>query len=98
MRSRTVQASSAELESTRARIRTGTLRLLCLRTWYRRQNMVKKRRHQLLKLAQGESKGMVVGNISTATACRQSQDPVGMLCSRAGMAQAPSGQVYVTAS
>src|SRR5260221_11958216 len=31
-------------------------------------------------------KGMVVGNISIATACRQCQDPVCMLCSRAGIA------------
>src|SRR5260370_4352217 len=98
MRSRTVEASTAELESTRARMRTGTLSLLCLRTWYRRQNMVKKRRHQLLKLAEGESKGMVVGNMRIATACRQCQDAVCMLCSRAGIARHPNGEVYITES
>ena len=43
-------------------------------------------------------KGMVVGNISIATACRQCQDPVCMLCSRAGIARLPSGQVYITES
>src|SRR6266496_660868 len=32
-------------------------------------------------------KGMVVGNMSIATACRQCQDPVCMLCSRAGIAR-----------
>jgi Fe-S-cluster-containing hydrogenase component 2/CRP-like cAMP-binding protein len=41
-------------------------------------------------------KGMVIGNISIATACRQCQDPVCMLCSRAGIARLPSGEVYIT--
>ncbi len=43
-------------------------------------------------------KGMVVGNISIATACRHCQDPVCMLCSRAGIARLPSGEVYITES
>jgi Fe-S-cluster-containing hydrogenase component 2 len=43
-------------------------------------------------------KGMVIGNISIATACRQCQDPVCMLCSRAGIARFPSGEVYITES
>lgn len=43
-------------------------------------------------------KGMVVGNISIATACRQCQDPLCMLCSRAGIARMPSGEVYITES
>ncbi len=43
-------------------------------------------------------KGMVTGNISIATACRQCQDPVCMLCSRAGIARMPSGEVYITES
>ncbi len=43
-------------------------------------------------------KGMVVGNITIATACRQCQDPVCMLCSRAGIARRPSGEVYITES
>ncbi len=43
-------------------------------------------------------KGMVVGNISITTACRQCQDPVCMLCSRAGIARKPSGEVYITES
>ncbi len=43
-------------------------------------------------------KGMVVGNISIATACRHCQDPVCMLCSRAGIARMPSGEVYITDS
>ena len=43
-------------------------------------------------------KGIVVGNISIATACRQCQDPVCMLCSRAGIARMPSGEVYITDS
>src|SRR5216684_3202780 len=43
-------------------------------------------------------KGMIVGNISTATACRQCQDPVCMLCSRAGIARHPNGEVYITDS
>jgi len=43
-------------------------------------------------------KGMVVGNISIATACRQCQDPVCMLCSRAGIARRPNGEVYITES
>ncbi|HEX4203349.1 MAG TPA: cyclic nucleotide-binding domain-containing protein [Ktedonobacteraceae bacterium] len=42
--------------------------------------------------------GMVVGNISIATACRQCQDPVCMLCSRAGIARLPSGEIYITES
>jgi CRP-like cAMP-binding protein/Fe-S-cluster-containing hydrogenase component 2 len=41
-------------------------------------------------------KGMVVGNIAIATACRHCQDPVCMLCSRAGIARLPSGEVYIT--
>ncbi len=41
---------------------------------------------------------MVVGNISIATACRQCQDPVCMLCSRAGIARHPNGEVYITES
>ena len=43
-------------------------------------------------------KGMIVGNISIATACRQCQDPVCMLCSRAGIARLASGEVYITES
>jgi NADPH-dependent 2,4-dienoyl-CoA reductase/sulfur reductase-like enzyme/Fe-S-cluster-containing hydrogenase component 2/CRP-like cAMP-binding protein len=43
-------------------------------------------------------KGMVVGNISITTACRQCQDPVCMLCSRAGIARHPNGEVYITES
>jgi NADPH-dependent 2,4-dienoyl-CoA reductase/sulfur reductase-like enzyme/CRP-like cAMP-binding protein/Fe-S-cluster-containing hydrogenase component 2 len=43
-------------------------------------------------------KGMVVGNISIATACRQCQNPVCMLCSRAGIARLPNGEVYITES
>jgi Fe-S-cluster-containing hydrogenase component 2/CRP-like cAMP-binding protein len=43
-------------------------------------------------------KGMVIGNISIATACRQCQDPVCMLCSRAGIARLPGGEVYITES
>ncbi len=43
-------------------------------------------------------KGMVIGNISIATACRQCQDPVCMLCSRAGIARYPNGEVYITES
>ncbi len=43
-------------------------------------------------------KGMVVGNITIATACRQCQDPVCMLCSRAGIARLPNGEVYITES
>lgn len=43
-------------------------------------------------------KGMVVGNISIATACRQCQDPVCMLCTRAGIARHPNGEVYITES
>lgn len=42
--------------------------------------------------------GMVVGNISVVNACRQCQDPVCMLCSRAGIARKPSGEVYITES
>ncbi len=43
-------------------------------------------------------KGMIVGNITVATACRQCQDPVCMLCSRAGIARMPNGEVYITES
>ncbi|HLX39808.1 MAG TPA: FAD-dependent oxidoreductase [Ktedonobacteraceae bacterium] len=43
-------------------------------------------------------KGMVIGNISIATACRQCQNPVCMLCSRAGIARHPNGEVYITES
>lgn len=43
-------------------------------------------------------KGMIVGNISIATTCRQCQDPVCMLCSRAGIARMPNGEVYITDS
>ena len=43
-------------------------------------------------------KGMVVGNITIATACRQCDDPVCMLCSRAGIARMPGGEVYITES
>ncbi|GCE18878.1 cyclic nucleotide-binding domain-containing protein [Dictyobacter kobayashii] len=42
--------------------------------------------------------GMVIGNMSIVTACRQCQDPVCMLCSRAGIARKPSGEVYITES
>jgi Fe-S-cluster-containing hydrogenase component 2 len=42
--------------------------------------------------------GVVVGNISIVSACRQCQDPVCMLCSRAGIARKPSGEVYITES
>ena len=43
-------------------------------------------------------KGMVIGNISVATACRQCHDPMCMLCSRAGIARHPNGEVYITES
>jgi Fe-S-cluster-containing hydrogenase component 2/CRP-like cAMP-binding protein len=43
-------------------------------------------------------KGMVIGNITIATACRQCQDPVCMLCSRAGIARNANGEVYITES
>ncbi|WP_220195055.1 cyclic nucleotide-binding domain-containing protein [Ktedonospora formicarum] len=43
-------------------------------------------------------KGMVIGNISVATACRHCQDPVCLLCSRAGIARMSSGEVYITES
>jgi Fe-S-cluster-containing hydrogenase component 2/CRP-like cAMP-binding protein len=43
-------------------------------------------------------KGMIVDNISIATACRQCHDPVCMLCSRAGIARRPDGEVYITES
>jgi CRP-like cAMP-binding protein/Fe-S-cluster-containing hydrogenase component 2 len=43
-------------------------------------------------------KGMVIGNISITTTCRQCQDPVCMLCSRAGIARLPNGEVYITES
>jgi Fe-S-cluster-containing hydrogenase component 2 len=42
--------------------------------------------------------GLVVGNISVTTSCRQCQDPVCLLCSRAGIARRPSGEVYITES
>ena len=41
-------------------------------------------------------KGLVVGNISIATACRHCQDPACLLCSRAGIARRPGGEVYIT--
>lgn len=41
-------------------------------------------------------KGLVIGNISIATACRHCQDPVCLLCSRAGIARRPGGEVYIT--
>jgi Fe-S-cluster-containing hydrogenase component 2/pSer/pThr/pTyr-binding forkhead associated (FHA) protein/CRP-like cAMP-binding protein len=44
------------------------------------------------------SKGMVIGNITITTTCRQCQDPVCMLCSRAGIARSPDGEVYITES
>ncbi len=57
---------------------------------------------QACELRHGHSRmnrtGMVVGNISIATACRQCQDPICMLCSRAGIARMPSGEVYITES
>ena len=43
-------------------------------------------------------KGMVVGNITITTTCRHCQDPVCMLCSRAGIARMPNGEVYITES
>jgi NADPH-dependent 2,4-dienoyl-CoA reductase/sulfur reductase-like enzyme/pSer/pThr/pTyr-binding forkhead associated (FHA) protein/Fe-S-cluster-containing hydrogenase component 2/CRP-like cAMP-binding protein len=43
-------------------------------------------------------KGMIIGNITIATACRQCQDPVCMLCSRAGIARNANGEVYITES
>jgi Fe-S-cluster-containing hydrogenase component 2/CRP-like cAMP-binding protein len=43
-------------------------------------------------------KGMIVDNISIATACRQCQDPVCLLCSRAGIARHPNGEVHITES
>ncbi len=43
-------------------------------------------------------KGKVIGNISITTTCRQCQDPVCMLCSRAGIARKPNGEVYITES
>ncbi|HZR41261.1 MAG TPA: FAD-dependent oxidoreductase [Ktedonobacteraceae bacterium] len=43
-------------------------------------------------------KGMVIGNLNVVTACRQCQDPVCMLCSRAGIARSPDGEVYITES
>src|SRR2546428_4923057 len=41
---------------------------------------------------------MVLANTSTAAACRQCQDPVCLLCSRAGIARLPNGEVYITES
>ncbi len=43
-------------------------------------------------------RGIVIGNISVVTACRQCQDPVCLLCSRAGIARRPNGEVYITES
>ncbi|HEX7734649.1 MAG TPA: FAD-dependent oxidoreductase [Ktedonobacteraceae bacterium] len=43
-------------------------------------------------------KGMVIGNISITTTCRHCQDPVCLLCSRAGIARHPNGEVYITES
>jgi NADPH-dependent 2,4-dienoyl-CoA reductase/sulfur reductase-like enzyme/Fe-S-cluster-containing hydrogenase component 2/CRP-like cAMP-binding protein len=43
-------------------------------------------------------KGVVLGNLTVVTACRQCQDPVCMLCSRAGIARLPNGEVYITDS
>jgi CRP-like cAMP-binding protein/Fe-S-cluster-containing hydrogenase component 2 len=43
-------------------------------------------------------KGMMVGHISIATACRQCQDPVCMLCSRAGIVRLPGGEITITES
>lgn len=54
-----------------------------------------KRRHGHSRV---NRKGMVVGNLSIASACRQCQDPVCMLCSRAGIARLPGGEVYITES
>jgi Fe-S-cluster-containing hydrogenase component 2/CRP-like cAMP-binding protein/thioredoxin reductase len=42
--------------------------------------------------------GIVLGNITVVTACRQCQDPVCMLCSRSGIARLPNGEVYITDS
>lgn len=41
-------------------------------------------------------KGLVVGNISIATACRHCEDPACLLCSRAGIARREGGEVYIT--
>lgn len=43
-------------------------------------------------------KGVVLNNLTVVTACRQCQDPVCMLCSRAGIARLPNGEVYITDS
>ncbi len=43
-------------------------------------------------------KGAVLNNLTVVTACRQCQDPVCMLCSRAGIARLPNGEVYITDS
>jgi NADPH-dependent 2,4-dienoyl-CoA reductase/sulfur reductase-like enzyme/Fe-S-cluster-containing hydrogenase component 2/CRP-like cAMP-binding protein/pSer/pThr/pTyr-binding forkhead associated (FHA) protein len=43
-------------------------------------------------------KGVVLNNLTVVTACRQCQDPVCMLCSRAGIARMPNGEVYITDS
>lgn len=53
------------------------------------------RRHGHSRMNRG---GIVVGNLSIVNACRQCQDPVCMLCSRAGIARSPSGEVYITES
>ena len=42
--------------------------------------------------------GKIIGNISITTTCRQCQDPVCMLCSRAGIARLANGEVYITES
>lgn len=42
--------------------------------------------------------GKMIGNISITTTCRQCQDPVCMLCSRAGIARLANGEVYITES
>ncbi len=42
--------------------------------------------------------GKVVRNLNIVTACRHCQDPVCMLCSRAGIARLPNGEVYITDS
>ncbi len=43
-------------------------------------------------------RGVVLNNLTVVTACRQCQDPVCMLCSRAGIARLPNGEVYITDS
>jgi NADPH-dependent 2,4-dienoyl-CoA reductase/sulfur reductase-like enzyme/Fe-S-cluster-containing hydrogenase component 2/CRP-like cAMP-binding protein len=53
------------------------------------------RRHGMSRM---NRKGVVLGNLTVVTACRQCQDPVCMLCSRAGIARLPNGEVYITDS